>query len=171
MATAAEITAAFAASLIPVEPALVERLTLQLSNTANDLDRLIGELGSAECWLSKDDNGYLIALAYKSALREQADPTLLIQRLRRNADAKRASAEDHRREEAEFAGKATHRHNHGEHALARRFEIMAEADGNCATRLEDEALALEIAAGQLEAAIERQAAVITTLNDIVGRAA
>lgn len=97
------IAATFAAALIPVEPVQVEALACHLNAVGGELERVIGELMHSD--LPASQSGLLIALAYKDALKCEADPLYLAKRLRRSADDIDYRAEKLVAEGADAAGR------------------------------------------------------------------
>lgn len=162
MQSADQIAATFASALIPVDQDQADLLAQQLDATNNDLERLIGELLHSEHPASQ--SGMLEALAYKSALADAADPSRIVGRLRRQADALDATADSAVEEGAEFAGKGAIRRMRGEITLAEQFEQRAAACHAIAVEATTEAFNKRVLADRMEAANARAAEIAALLN-------
>jgi hypothetical protein len=152
MATAAEITKTFAAAQISVETAQIARLAEQLRCAGADLERLIGGLAAEDV-----QPDLKVALRYKSALREEADPLLMAKRLRREAADLDHHVEASLREAADFYGMAAGRRLRGnDDSIAAAHDTRAKACEVYATDLSNTASEKRIQAAHIESAAKRR---------------
>jgi hypothetical protein len=110
-------------------------------------------------------------LAYRAALAEIADPSILINRLRRDASDLDARAEPAWAEAADLYGRARFRELRGEADLADGFRRRAEAAERLAATLEAEAFAKRLQAARLQAEQAQRQGLAAALGDIAGLAA
>lgn len=154
MTTAAQIARTFAHAQREITHDQCVSIAGQLQTWGN-VDTAVSAASAHFQWDAQGD-----MLAYRAALKEVADPQLIVARMKRQAADLDAQEEPLRIEAAEFWGKAAYRQRQGEEFLAAGFRKQAHAAERIADRWMLEAIKLRLGAASLEAELMSNSALM-----------